>query len=814
VEGIKRYGIREIDVTAFGCTSRGQAVRWGRWALLSETLETETISFTAGFEGSFLRPGDVFKVFDTHRKTKRHGGRVNSMTINSPTGAASTIKLDMEVTGFVSNQLYSLSLLTPSYFYDPSNITDLNSSDISNIRRGQVQIITFSGADAPTVDNLTQISIKTGNVFGTGNVVNYWDYLVTGNPIWTLQATGSLNALSDIKDNEFNYYRAIRIEERDGAMYNVAGLEYNESKYTQIESGLGIQKVGGVPLPTSPVGMLLYRNAGLSTDNTTVLTYLFNRSSTSGVAAWRVFSKLSTPFVDADVSGSTYLINTLPVNAFSGDFVPPQDGLYYFRAYGVNSVGQLSPSFASNNITVSNVNPIRDVIISSLRLETESGTNAQGNREYQSTSVASPSFNWQLGYVKGNIDLSSAIKYKITARRPSPSGTNTPNPVIYFTKNNYVPPDGTLRYTFDFEDNANAISTEGEPGPFRDYDIVVEAVNSSGHSAAGTNYENANGYDILYVTNARPRAPHLTDINEVIDTGVYGYATSQWINPDGGTKILVFTGQYPDERAGGYLFYSTGTFTTQQAQGFVNPPWPVEAKRFEPDDNPIIIHESLTGVQNGYISLAYYDEFDKANLKRGSGTNIIPTLNASNVVRVQRRAGFEGLGLVNVWATIPLILNYNTINGVNVSIDNNLLFSKGVSSIVSRMPNYLIVRLNFKKTFINTDYFPLISHFVDIGTLKDLNNGNVIDLYDTPARLRTFVLNARTHVSIPRTPFPSIPTQSTQVGVQKFINYMNILIPSDVLHFAKYTDNRNNLFPVAASRCFLFIGLIDKTPYY
>jgi hypothetical protein len=131
------------------------------------------------------------------------------------------------------------------------------------------------------------------------------------------------------------------------------------------------------------------------------------------------------------------------------------------------------------------------------------------------------------------------------------------------------------------------------------------------------------------------------------------------------------------------------------------------------------------------------------------------------------------------------------------------------------MPNYLIVRLNFKKTFINTDYFPLISHFVDIGTLKDLNNGNVIDLYDTPARLRTFVLNARTPVSIPTHHNTlSIPFQSTQVCVQKFINYMNILIPSDVLHFAKYTDNRNNLFPVAASRCFLFIGLIDKTPYY
>ena len=54
---LQRYGIREIDVSAFGCTSRGQAVRLGKWILLSETLETELISFTAGMEGTYLKVG-------------------------------------------------------------------------------------------------------------------------------------------------------------------------------------------------------------------------------------------------------------------------------------------------------------------------------------------------------------------------------------------------------------------------------------------------------------------------------------------------------------------------------------------------------------------------------------------------------------------------------------------------------------------------------------------------------------------------------------------------------------------------------------
>lgn len=74
-EGIRRYGIREIETTAIGCTSEAQAKRFGDWMLKSETLETESITFSAGIEVSYLRPGDIFSVYDRYRNKSKFLGR-------------------------------------------------------------------------------------------------------------------------------------------------------------------------------------------------------------------------------------------------------------------------------------------------------------------------------------------------------------------------------------------------------------------------------------------------------------------------------------------------------------------------------------------------------------------------------------------------------------------------------------------------------------------------------------------------------------------------------------------------------------------
>lgn len=84
-DGIARYGVIETDIVAFGCTSRGQAHRLGRWLLYSERYETEVVGFRTGIEGANCRPGDIIKVADQFRAGQRYGGRISSATTSSVT---------------------------------------------------------------------------------------------------------------------------------------------------------------------------------------------------------------------------------------------------------------------------------------------------------------------------------------------------------------------------------------------------------------------------------------------------------------------------------------------------------------------------------------------------------------------------------------------------------------------------------------------------------------------------------------------------------------------------------------------------------
>ncbi len=75
-EEIKKHGLNLSQITAFGCTSRGQAHRTGKWILETEKREKETITFTVGREGLMHLPGDIIRVADSHYAGTEIGGRV------------------------------------------------------------------------------------------------------------------------------------------------------------------------------------------------------------------------------------------------------------------------------------------------------------------------------------------------------------------------------------------------------------------------------------------------------------------------------------------------------------------------------------------------------------------------------------------------------------------------------------------------------------------------------------------------------------------------------------------------------------------
>lgn len=73
---IAKYGINQLELNLFGCTSKAQAQRAGIWALKSEQLETETVSFSTGLDGFIPKVGEIIHVQDNNRAGRMQAGRI------------------------------------------------------------------------------------------------------------------------------------------------------------------------------------------------------------------------------------------------------------------------------------------------------------------------------------------------------------------------------------------------------------------------------------------------------------------------------------------------------------------------------------------------------------------------------------------------------------------------------------------------------------------------------------------------------------------------------------------------------------------
>lgn len=103
-DGIQRYGIQQTEISATGCTSQAQATRIGKWALLTNRLETESVQFSVGLDGVIARPGQIVRIADNDRAGRRIGGRLRSSTLES-------LVLDANVTAYPGD---TITLIMPN----------------------------------------------------------------------------------------------------------------------------------------------------------------------------------------------------------------------------------------------------------------------------------------------------------------------------------------------------------------------------------------------------------------------------------------------------------------------------------------------------------------------------------------------------------------------------------------------------------------------------------------------------------------------------------------------------------------------------
>lgn len=187
---IERFGIRKAEITSFGCTSRGQAHRIGKWLLYTERYQSKTISFNVGIDSAFVLPGDVVKIVDADRAGARLGGRLKKVV-------ADFAVLDAPVDTKLIKANTTISMRLP---------------DGSFIER----LIKSVGVDA-----------------STGEQIIYWDTALTKLPL--------VNAMWVISspDLEPQLARIVAVGQgQNPGEFSITAIPHNPEKFDHIESDI------------------------------------------------------------------------------------------------------------------------------------------------------------------------------------------------------------------------------------------------------------------------------------------------------------------------------------------------------------------------------------------------------------------------------------------------------------------------------------------------------------------------------------------------------------------------------------------------
>lgn len=650
-DAIRKYGVQELEMTAFGCTSKGQAIRLGRWALASEGLETETLSFQGGPEVQFLKPGDVVGVYDQFKKTERLCGRtsrVETWINDTNTITGHKLTLDNRIS-LNTGSIYTVYVNSPTYYYNSSQVTDIGSDDFSNIRRPQFQQMNFTGISATGTGFNANTTILLPTTFNTG------DYSLINNGTWivSLQSGSGINTFDLHNKNidpSYDYYRIVRCAPKKAGVYEVNAITYNLDKYLKIESGLAFER----PLtnygiqPTSPSNLQLFLEEHPGRNDK--IGYSFILDNYSGITSYRVFAKKDN-FDSETIPSQSYLVANLPYNQTQASYVPEAVGDYFFRIYSVNDeVNIYSNGYTSGVITVANTNVIQNVLVNSLNFSDNIfPADLFATRETGYYTSSSPSFGWLYGFLENNVD--SSWKYRISVR--APSNSNIPSSTIYYQNTGYLPQDrGTPTFAFDIDTNIAA-------GIRREYDIVVEAIDTDGHTSAGNfqdtsfapyfteNWSNPNGYDIMYVNN--------NGISNVNLGNVSLYPNSVQFGPQGSPNITFENSTIlPADIKGVYVYGSTGRFSGENITG--NPIIPA-IHTIRTGEVPLTSSSSQIYISNliqnllyddngtprttnnatGFLAVSFYDIFDKA--VKDDGLNIQTGLSVSAVSGIKLYIG-------------------------------------------------------------------------------------------------------------------------------------------------------------------------------
>ncbi|WWQ70384.1 host specificity protein J [Escherichia phage mEp013] len=197
---IARDGYNETTLEAFGCTSRGQAHRAGKWLIETAKREPSKFTFKMARDAIHFTPGDIIEILDNNRAGARLGGRIVANN-----GRVITVdKVDSEHIAAGD----TISLLDSDGKFKKHQITGVNGNNITLasapawIRNGTVFAVSTNAAK-PVLCRITSVAETENNSVYTIEAAQHDPHK---------QAVVDNGAIFEINNDTLNHFRVPNIE--------------------------------------------------------------------------------------------------------------------------------------------------------------------------------------------------------------------------------------------------------------------------------------------------------------------------------------------------------------------------------------------------------------------------------------------------------------------------------------------------------------------------------------------------------------------------------------------------------------------------
>ena len=292
-DAITKFGRTRKTIKAFGCTSRGQANRKGRWFLYSNLKESEMVSFTTTLEaGVIIRPSTIIAIADSLRAGVRKGGRIK-------TGVSTTqIVVDART---------------------------IDGNDLSHEAGSTLSVVLSDGStESKTISTIDGTTITVSSAFSS------------------VPQTNSVYAIES-PSVQFQIYKVISVEEKNDSEYTITGLIHDTNKYSQVED---------TTIPANPRTITTLLDEKPSPSNLTAteqIVVLNNRAVSKIFVTWEPVQGVKEYLLEFRYENDNP--ERIRVARPSFELFESRLGLYTFAVKSLNTLGKLSATTSQITFT-------------------------------------------------------------------------------------------------------------------------------------------------------------------------------------------------------------------------------------------------------------------------------------------------------------------------------------------------------------------------------------------------------------------------------------------------------------------------------